>query len=219
MLIGRERKLPSATWRAAVHEAGHVVAYWYYTSTQRLEVTLEPDPRWPGSGGRVSTWTVRGLPAHDWCECACVFAGIAAELMLLDTANTGPTTYDLLRIAELLPNIAGSPPPRTWARGSTPPRVESERRPSAVASDIARAFGKSLPYDEEVAFYTAYRQARNLVHTHRERLLEVARLLDEKRTLTEDDIRPVLGPRLIARAPRFTPHGEPPPGDAPRASR
>lgn len=197
----------------AIHEAGHVVAAWYCTITLWLKVTLEPDPKWPGSLGRVATQHEQGSSAHVWCLGACGLAGIAAELMVEKYVAVGPTTDDLRQVFEMLPKIAGSSPPWTSSGDSFPTLVELERHPFEVASDIAKAFGKSLSTDERIALFSIYVQARNLVHAHRERLLAVAQLLEERRTLTEDDLRPTLGPRFaVIRAglagPRFVPHDE-----------
>ena len=174
-----------ATWdhsirsRAAIHEAGHVLAAWACPFASSID-----DVRIHESGGCVRyAWPVD--ERHDnvlWARAVIALAGIASELTVYDTFRAIEARRDLRdahEIAEALVRSGATAPP-DWVTAEAPPFGQMFREIDAEHAAVLRS---------------AYAKARAIVRARLEDRDRIAAMLLARDRLTEADLADVLGHR------------------------
>ena len=170
----------------AVHEAGHGVAAWACTmahTIDRISIDVADEEDAAGKCG------VLVLPltasAALWCNAVINLGGLAAEVMMYGKMKTWTARRDLLQaralVGQLIAREATEPPWSTIAGPYTLP--------------FGRMYDPPLSDEELRVIGHAYRMARTVVSTHRERHGRLVGALLYKRQMSNADVLSVLGHR------------------------
>lgn len=173
-----------------VHEAGHALVAWHCTAVAYVESVDTMKTGYGTRGGHVrNAWLANApQPALDWCRLVVTLGGIAAEMIVIRRARSGPASEDLMEAAALCRRIV-------QAGGVDPPW---SHRPRERRLAFERVFVEQLTEEELRVMRLAYAMARDLLA---QRLLALARLLAlliERPIVRGDDLHPALGLRPVA---------------------
>lgn len=174
---------------ALVHEAGHALAAWHCTAVAEV-LTVDTMRTADGNrGGHVrNAWLAAApQPALDWCRLVVALAGIAAEMMVIRRARSGPASEDLMEAAALCRRIVE-------AGGDEPPWPAPRDRRLA----FERAFVEQLTEKELRVMRSGYAMARELLGQRATSMARLLALLIERPVVRGDDMHPALGPRPVA---------------------
>ena len=175
--------------RAAIHEAGHVVAAWRCTAVGEIDFARVGD-----GDGLVRFSFIRHSNACDWCRVVIALAGPAAEAMTYASGRSLESRSDLAGALRLAEALAGTRAP--W------------KIPEGKTFDFEKLFHPRPPEAVLSVLRDAYRTARRIVRGDRHGVHAVASALLAKKKLRHRDLEVALGPRLgtlilIPFGPRF----------------
>lgn len=174
---------------ALIHEAGHALVAWHCTAVADvLSVNTKRSGDGALGGHVTNAWLVNApQPALDWCRLVVSLAGIAAEMMVIRRARSGPASEDLMSAAALCRSIV-------QAGGVDPPWPAPRDRRLA----FERMFIEQLTEEELRVMRSGYAMARDLLGQRPIALARLLTLLIERPIVRGDDLRPALGPRPVA---------------------
>jgi ATP-dependent Zn protease len=177
------QKLKKLRHHDACHEIGHAIVAWQATIVITVtKVTMDTSPA-------ITAYTCRddgGSVEQLWCRCAILMAGLAAErLFFYHTASEGSMMdfYSARAYAAEIEERDGFRKP-PW------PNVQN-----GTNIDLALEFGTTLGDAERIVLHTAFAKARDIIFRRCNTALQAVALLTQKRTLTGNDLEPILGSR------------------------
>jgi len=171
--------------RAAVHEAGHVVAAWCCTLVHQIgDITIEHK-----QGGLTAFWTIQKESSEShWCYIVILLSGMAAEMAAYGKTRSGGCGPDLesaLEKAKLIIKSGDSTPP--W---SAPPRKYT---PDFADMIVA------LDPERKRILTASYHMAHAILEAHGNDFYRVVTTLLTRKTASASDIESVLGPRAFVK--------------------
>jgi ATP-dependent Zn protease len=170
----------------AVHEAGHGVTAWACTMVKtidRIDIDVVDSE---DTAGRHEHSDLRlTADAALWCDVVIKLSGLAAEVMMYGKMKTWTASSDLLQARGLVRQLV--------ARGSLEPPWSTSTESNILPFD--RMYDPPLSDEELRIIGHAYRMARTVVSTHRERHGRLVGALLYKRQMTSADVQAVLGHR------------------------
>ena len=169
--------------RAAVHEAGHVVAAWCCTLVHKIgDITIEHK-----QGGVTAFWTIqKESPESHWCYIVILLSGMAAEMSAYGKTRSGGCGPDLesaLEKAKLIAKSGSSDPP--WG---VPP--------CKYTPDFANMITALDPVHKRI-LTASYCMAYSILEAHGNDFYRIVTVLLTRKTASASDIESVLGPRAF----------------------
>lgn len=171
--------------RAAVHEAGHVVAAWSCTFVREMPEVLV---RMEGSGHVQIAYFNIGETDERWCYLAILLAGAAAEATIFKKGRSAGAASDLRAALAEAKAIGDALPP--WKE------IKAGR-----SIDFVRLFRERLDPKVLAVLVQGYRMSKQLVLRKKARPFHqtVSMLLISGRA-SEAQLEKILGSRFMARA-------------------
>lgn len=170
----------------AVHEAGHGVTAWACTMVKTIDrIDIDVSDNEDTAGRHEHSDLRLTADAALWCDTVIKLGGLAAEVMMYGKMKTWTASSDLLQARGLVRQLA--------ARGATEPPWITITGSNMLP--FGRMYDPPLSDEELRIIGHAYRMARMVVSTHRERHGRLVGALLYKRQMTSADVRAVLGHR------------------------
>ena len=199
---GHDVRSQEDLWRAAVHEAGHVLAVCILRPGTLDEVNLRASG---GSGGAMRASRSRSylLPEDIRAHLVDLLAGRAAEEVILGKPSSGAggdTTSDLAGATKLAATaaaalgLAGHPETLLWRGLPTQATLPTMLTDNPVLADRVH-----------VLLCEAYREATEMVRSHRHIVEAVATALVERRALDGGEAADLVARHLAGEAKGFAP--------------
>jgi hypothetical protein len=146
-------------------------------------------------GGQVQHFgTASPSMGNRWDSIVISLSGIAAEQRLCGSLFSATAKSDLLRSLETARLLMEDEALRGCS--TVPPWPHHEVAGTDV-SDVASMYTEPLTSRENGILRMCFRRAVWIVRTHEERVIPLAEAVIAKGTLTEDDVRAILGERPI----------------------
>jgi hypothetical protein len=171
--------------RAAVHEAGHVVAAWSCTFVRNMPEVLV---RMEGSGHVQIAYFNIGKPDERWCYLAILLAGAAAEATIFKKGRSAQAASDLRAALAEAKAIGDASPP--WKPIET-----------GASIDFVRLFQEPLDPKVLGVLVQGYRMSKRLVLRKRARPFhQTVSMLIASGRASEAQLEKILGSRFVARS-------------------
>lgn len=160
--------------KLAVHESGHTVVGWLCTTTTQIpSVTIEN-----ANGGIIENTNTN----NAWCQLVIDLAGVAAESFVFGKpVQSKPAASDLSKALSKAKMLIGTKPP--WDI----PAIETSLPFEKMFTEIT--------LKEAAVLKHGYAMAKRLITKHSVGYYRLVNTLLAKKTITEEDIKEVLGSR------------------------
>lgn len=164
-------------YRTAIHEAGHFIAAWSCSHVTKI-ISAKINER----GGAVHYEIIKDdNPDNIWCVLVIKLAGIAAEIKTYGKITSIHSKNDLesaLYLADQLGNYI-------------PKNI-----PDTKSLNFKSMFRNSININENYLLSSAYKQAKEIIDSQKEKFYSMAVALQNLKTIDESHAKQIMGTRV-----------------------